>query len=155
MGSKDDSMMGDDDDMSEEMGSDLPDRDVCDSQTYECSLGDMKSGFNPPGEGAGLLCGDCDIDGECFCTCENNYDMDMADDDDMSEDECPEPMPAPSTVSKRGLISQGDLMVAPDMAKLPTECGPTFFSGVTPIFEVPMECCTHESNVVGIAGDNW
>merc|ERR1719242_559493 len=33
----------------------------------------MHSGFNPPGSGAGLLCGDCDEGGQCFCSCEYKY----------------------------------------------------------------------------------
>ena len=52
---------------------DLPDCDVCNMDTLECSLDSMTSGFNAPGEGAGPLCGDCDEDGTCFCSCEHEY----------------------------------------------------------------------------------
>jgi len=58
------------------VAADLPDCDVCNLETYECSLDSMTSGFNPPGQGAGPLCGDCDEDGDCFCSCENQFERD-------------------------------------------------------------------------------
>jgi len=50
----------------------LPQCDKCNFNNGDCSLGSETSGFNPVGEGAGPLCGDCDEpDGAaCFCTCE-------------------------------------------------------------------------------------
>lgn len=55
---------------------------------------------------------------------------------------CPETKPAPSTVSKAGLVSKGKVMRIPDSKDMPDECGPVFFSGNTDIFQVPDKCCT-------------
>jgi len=55
---------------------------------------------------------------------------------------CPETRPAPSTVSKKGMISKGKLVVIPDSAEMLDQCGPVFFSGNTKIFRVPDVCCT-------------
>ena len=57
---------------------------------------------------------------------------------------CPETKPAPSTVSKDGLGSQGKVMRIPDSTAMPEECGPIFFSGNTDIFQIPDKCCTAE-----------
>ena len=50
--------------------------------------------------------------------------------------------PAPSTVSRAGLISKGSMMLIPNRTSIPKECGPTFFNGNTDIFQVPDTCCT-------------
>ena len=55
---------------------------------------------------------------------------------------CPVTIPAPSTVSKAGLISKGKVMRILDSSTMPDECGPVFFSGNTEIFQVPDKCCT-------------
>merc|ERR1712226_284543 len=63
---------------------------------------------------------------------------------------CPETKPAPSTVSKAGLVCQGSVMRIPDSKSMPEECGPIFFSGNTDIFQVPDKCCTAE-----VGAKNW
>ena len=60
----------------------------------------------------------------------------------LVRDSCPETKPAPSTVSKAGLIPRGKMMQIPDSSSMPEECGPIFFSGNTDIFKVPDMCCT-------------
>ena len=58
---------------------------------------------------------------------------------------CPETRPAPSIVSKSGLISKGKVVRIPDSTKMPDTCGPVFFSGNTDIFQVPDVCCTADA----------
>ena len=58
--------------------------------------------------------------------------------------DCPETKPAPSTVSRAGLVSQGMMVRILDSSTMPAECGPVFFEGDTDIFQVPDKCCTAE-----------
>jgi len=59
---------------------DLPACHTCDKYTFKCSYNGWHSGYNP-----GLpLCGDCDIGGKCFCSCEHATDSKHKDAPDLN-----------------------------------------------------------------------